>query len=128
MRGGLFYYLRQYFIFGALIWLWNILSIVTSYLRAITIPTTSSSTSIDNIASLTSVAVSPEGQLGLGLKLINEFIDRASSLGVRVILSSTDDWNRSAKRTFERVGFKFLERQNEYKRTIDIFIYKCSDK
>jgi ribosomal protein S18 acetylase RimI-like enzyme len=125
IKGGLAYFLKRYFIFGIFFWFGNLIRIVPSYLSALTMPTTSPGVSVDNVASLTSIAVSSEGQLGLGLMLINEFVDRACKSGVKAILSSTDGWNRSARRTFIRAGFTFLERQREYKRTIDIFIYRC---
>jgi len=128
IRGGLAYFLRRYSVFGTFFWLWNIIRIVPSYLSSLTTPTTSPGVSVDNVGSLTSIAVSPEGQLGLGLMLINEFVDRACKSGVKAIISSTDDWNRSARRTLVSSGFTFLERQREYKRTIDIFIYRCPEK
>jgi len=78
-------------------------------------------------ASLTSVAVAPSAQLGTGLSLIEAFLDRACKLRVKSVLTSTDIWNRGAKRTFVNAGFTFHNRRREFNRYIDIYIYRCPD-
>lgn len=78
-------------------------------------------------ASLTSVAVAPSAQLGTGLSLIEAFLDRACKLRVKSVLTSTDIWNRGAKRTFVNAGFTFHNRRREFNRYVDIYIYRCPD-
>lgn len=66
-------------------------------------------------AHLLNITVKPESQgNGLGLRLLEHLMQRATALGARECFLEVRDSNRSAYRLYERYGFNEIGRRRDY--------------